>query len=114
MKAVGETEVERLLSIGSDALAPHPAGAPRLLESYFLGDELFRMLQRKNGFYAFEMAFHVFPVSSPDFMSVEEWNSDSLWRAGYGDLARGLLFFAEDIFQDQFCLSADGIVRFEA
>lgn len=45
-------------------------------------------------------------------MSLEEWNSDALWRAGYRDLAAGVLFFAEDIFQDQFCLAAEGVVRF--
>jgi hypothetical protein len=70
------------------------------------------MLERKNGFYAFESALHVFPLSSANCMSLEEWNADSLWRNGYRDLAEGLLFFAEDVFQDQYCVSAAGVLRF--
>jgi hypothetical protein len=72
------------------------------------------MLQRRNGFYAFEAALHVFPVSKVGCMRLEEWNSESLWRDRYGDLTRGLLFFAEDVFQDQFCLSEGGVLRFES
>ena len=39
-----------------------------------------------------------------------------LWRKEYGDLANGLLFFAEDILQDQFCLASEqrGVFRFHA
>jgi hypothetical protein len=47
-------------------------------------------------------------------MSLEEWNADTLWRNGYQDLAEGLLFFAEDVFQNQFCLAAAGVLRFDA
>jgi hypothetical protein len=114
MIAVGQSAMAKLLSVSSDALAAKPGAAPTLLEAYPLGTELFRMLTQKNGFYAFESALHVFPISSVDCMSLEEWNSDSLWRDGYRDLADGLLFFAEDAFQDQFCLSANGVVRFFA
>lgn len=114
MRAVGGSAVEKLLSIGSDALAPKPIVGPAVLEAYPLGPELFRVLVMKNGFYAFESALHVFPLSSPGCMSLEEWNSDSLWRNEYRDLADGLLFFAEDALQDQFCLSANGVVHFKA
>jgi hypothetical protein len=72
------------------------------------------MLECKNGFYAFESALHVFPLTSSVGMSLEEWNADSLWRSGYQDMAEGLLFFAEDIFQNQFCLSAVGVLHFFA
>jgi hypothetical protein len=74
------------------------------------------MLERKNGFYAFESALHVFPLATKPLcgMSLAEWNSDSLWRSDYGDLTVGLLFFAEDTFQNQFCLSASGVLRFNA
>jgi hypothetical protein len=114
MKASGRTGIERLLSISSDALAPWPAATSKLLASYTLGEELFRMLQLKNGFYAFEASLHVFPLSSSDCVSLEDWNSDSLWRSRYLDLAAGLLFFAEDVFQDQFCLSTKGVLRFNS
>lgn len=112
MKPAGHTAIEKLLSLGSEPLAASPSDPPALLEGFTLGHELFRTLQRKNGFYAFESALHVFPLSSPDSMSLEEWNSVALWREGYGDLTNGLLFFAEDAFQDQFCLSSSGVMRF--
>lgn len=114
MKAEARTYIEKLLSIGTEPLGPHPSFSPELLEPQVLGPELFGMLRQKNGFYAFESALHVFPIGSPDSMSLEEWNSPSLWRDCYGDLAQGLLFFAEDVFQDQFCLSAEGVLRFES
>lgn len=113
MKATGDTSVEKLLSISSEPLAARPQLSAKMLDSYARGSELLRMLQRKNGFYALESALHVLPLTSPDCMSLEEWNSDSLWRDSYQDLADGLLFFAEDAFQDQFCLSADGVARFK-
>lgn len=74
------------------------------------------MLQLKNGFYAFETALHVFPITSDldRGIDLEEWNSSSLWREGYQDLAEGLIFFGEDVFQDQFCISSRGILRFSA
>jgi len=106
------TPVEKLISISSEPLAPKPAAMAEVLKHYHLGPELFHMLECKNGFYAFESALHVFPLTSEVGMSLEEWNADSLWRNAYRDLAEGLLFFAEDVFQDQFCLSAHGIVRF--
>ncbi len=108
------THVEKLLSISSEPLAARPEALVKALEPYVLGPELLHMLERRNGFYAFESALHVFPLTSPVGMSLEEWNAESLWRHGYEDLTEGLLFFAEDIFQNQFCLSADGVLRFYA
>ncbi|MGH9568101.1 MAG: SMI1/KNR4 family protein [Candidatus Angelobacter sp.] len=89
---------------------------PEFLKRYALGPELFNMLQKKNGFYAFESALHVFPIRCDltNEMDLETWNSDTLWRNGYANLVQGLLFFAEDILQDQFCLSQQGVVRFKA
>jgi hypothetical protein len=108
--------VEKLLSIASDPLVREAARFPDLLQKYELGQELFELLQRKNGFYAFESALHIFPVGNNDPGSLESWNSETLWRSAYKDLAAGLLFFAEDILQDQFCLSQQsrGVFRFKA
>jgi len=110
------TRVEQLLSISSNSLAPSPLSSWNTLDHYPLGPELRRMLELKNGFYAFESALHVFPLTRDPAagLNLEEWNSDSLWRSDYGDLTTGLLFFAEDVFQDQFCLSANGVLRFDA
>src|SRR5579864_4090161 len=110
------THVEKLLSISSEALSSKPGIFPLALREYVLGEELFHMLEQKNGFYAFEYALHTFPLTSDPETGLEGWNSESLWRNGYGDLAEGLLFFAEDILQDQFCLSREqsGVHRFYA
>jgi hypothetical protein len=108
------TNIDKLLSIASAALASEPVAKPELLRPYSLGTELFRMLQRKNGFYAFESAPHVLPLTGDSETGLEAWNAGPLWRDAYEDLAEGLLFFAEDILQDQFCLSLrnDGVLRF--
>ena len=110
------TNTEKLLSIASEPLAGQPGDMPELLRSYSLGAELFCMLQGKNGFYAFESALHVFPLTGDSETGLEAWNAGPLWRDAYEDLADGLLFFAEDILQDQFCLSlrGDGVLRFHA
>jgi hypothetical protein len=110
------TNIERLLSISSEALSSKPSSFPAVLREYDLGSELFQMLEQKNGFYAFEYALHVFPLTTDPEAGLEGWNAESLWRKEYEDLAQGLLFFAEDILQDQFCLSTkqSGVHRFHA
>lgn len=110
------TAIEELTSKGSNALAPRLETMPGFLGAYALGPSLFHMLQLKNGFYAFESALHVFPVTSDPEVGLEAWNAGPLWRNGYGDMAEGLLFFAEDVLQDQFCLSQKegGVLRFYA
>jgi hypothetical protein len=110
------TNIDQLLSISSESLASKPSVFPEFLQAYALGSELFHMLELKNGFYAFEFALHVFPLTSDPATGLEGWNAGSLWRNEYSDLAEGLLFFAEDILQDQFCLShkQSGVLRFHA
>jgi hypothetical protein len=86
------TSVDELLSISSEGLSPEPKTLAKIIAAFSLGPELFDMLRRKNGFYAFESALHVFPSTSAVAISLEEWNADTLWRNGYRDLAEGLLF----------------------
>jgi hypothetical protein len=110
------TNIEKLIARSSESLAPKPIAMPELLQAYVLGPELLHTLQKKNGFYAFESALHVLPLTSDPETGLEAWNAGSLWRKDYEDLAEGLLFFAEDILQDQFCLSMkqNGVLRFYA
>ncbi|HKQ40118.1 MAG TPA: SMI1/KNR4 family protein [Verrucomicrobiae bacterium] len=75
--------------------------------------ELFRLLSRKNGFYAFESALHVFPSNVRHGMDLEDWNASGLWRYEYGKLADGILFFAEDIFGGQFCIKNSAVWLFD-
>ena len=57
------THTEKLLSVSSAPVAQKPEAMPQFLKAYSLGPELFAMLKRKNGFYAFESALHVFPLT---------------------------------------------------
>jgi hypothetical protein len=45
-------------------------------------------------------------------MDLERWNMDELWRNGFGIAAKGLLFFAEDVFGGQFALDNGKVWRF--
>jgi hypothetical protein len=110
------TRVEELLSISSEPLVSTPPDNSEIVQRFTLGPELLCMLKSKNGFYAFESALHVFPLTnaSVEGASLVEWNSDSLWRGDFGDLTAGLMFFAENVLQDQFCLSGSGVLRFNA
>lgn len=111
-----ESALDKLLSIASPALSfnlPH-----LVLDSLALADsrveELMTLLGRRNGFYAFESALHVFPaISSDKELGLERWNSSSLWRSAYGDMTAGCFFFAEDVFGGQFCIRQGAIHTFE-
>lgn len=107
--------LDKLVSIASAQLgrvgAPLPAELLGQAGSHAAG--LRALLGQKNGFMAFESALHVFPAgSTPNGYSIEQWNAPSLWRAAYGDAAADGLFFAEDIFGEQFCLRSSSIWRF--
>jgi len=71
-------------------------------------------LRQKNGFYAFESALHVFPLSENDGMDILRWNSASLWKETFKTRRlMEVLFFAENIFGEQFCLRGEGVGRFD-
>jgi len=106
-----------LAGIGSVGImtAPLPSEGNRLRDWDCNGAALLKWLRQKNGFYAFESALHVFPIGTKDgVMDLETWNHLDTWRDTYDGLANGYLFFAEDIFGNQFCLQQDGTSGFEA
>jgi hypothetical protein len=109
--------LDQLLGISSRPLinAPIADGLP-LLEAFgALGAELYELLSRRNGFYSFESALHVFPSGQADgVLDLATWNSESTWRSEYGDLGKGCLFFAEDAFGFQFCLARGQVCSFNA
>lgn len=110
--------LEKLLSIAGEPLA-----LPDTLDARSRGlagtraDELESLLLRRNGFYAFESALHVFatggtaPGSEP---SLQQWNDPQLWRFEFHGLEEvPVLFFAEDVFGVQFCLRQGQVHTFE-
>jgi len=106
----------KLISIASNELSESSVAIPGSFTG--CGPQLMKALSDalscRNGFFAFEGALHVFP-SGKSTMSfcLEEWNSDSLWRAEYGGLANGSLFFAEDAFGIQFCIRNNAVHSFD-
>lgn len=79
------------------------------------GMALLNMLKRKNGFYAFESALHVFPVIEEDlFLSQDiiRWNLQATWKYAYDKPLAEAFCFAEDIFGYQFCTYQNRIGSF--
>jgi hypothetical protein len=108
--------IDKLVSISSPSLGmAGQALASRLLgHAGRLGSELARLLDRHNGFYAFESALHVFPVGQTfGATDLETRNATNGWRAAYGSLADGHLFFAEDLFGGQFSILGEKVVSFD-
>lgn len=113
---MAKTCIEELISLGGGPLGNGVISLPESVIEFSQGSELLSMLEICNGFYAFESALLVRSIGrgSSVPLDVESWNERSLWVGDYGDLIQGLFCFAEDTFQDQFCLSPLGIVRFVA
>jgi hypothetical protein len=105
--------LDKLLQIASPALAPAAPSVPADLLAQPGAAALGDLLGRRNGFYAFESALHVFPVGSEGTQDLAGWNAPGLWRDAYGGLADGLLLFAEDLFGGQFALRDGEVVTFE-
>ncbi|MEU0410897.1 hypothetical protein ABZ307_24200 [Streptomyces griseorubiginosus] len=100
-----KSPVDRLLEISSPALAGDEGGG---------SGELGELLRRRNGFYAFLGALHVFPTgASGEEISQAEWNVDDLWRSSYPDLGAEYTAFAEDVFGGQFLYSDSGVFQLE-
>jgi hypothetical protein len=107
--------LEKLITIGGHALS---SAEPKIDADWLaltaLADELTQLLLRKNGFYAFESALRVFPSESNGVeVGLAEWNSPELWINAYQGMADNCLFFAEDVFGGQFCITSSGIHSFD-
>lgn len=107
--------VDRLLSISSDPIASCLPKRVQLLRGFdsTILDELYQMLAKRNGFYAFESALHVFPAASGSGVDLARWNSNAAWRNCYSASIRDCLFFAEDVFGGQFCLREESVCTFD-
>ncbi len=107
------SSITRLLSLAGPALSR--ASIPLEADLALGLAAVAPLLRRRNGFYAFESALHVFPLGTPideNERDVSAWNSPTLWRDRYESLASGCLFFAEDLFGEQFAVCDGEIVRF--
>lgn len=104
----------KLVEIAAPPLA-HQLPVPTAGNSSPIDRQLFELLAQINGFVAFESAFHLYPSSPDDPLSLENWNKPGLWRFEYGDLiSPDAHFFAQDIFGNQFAIHQDAINHFDA
>jgi hypothetical protein len=88
-----ESPMQKLIGVAGQALSTaHPILPAKLLElAGALAGELIELLERKNGFYAFESALHVMPAQSRGHETgLVDWNSEQLWIDEYQGLAKGL------------------------
>lgn len=108
--------LDKLLSISTESLIdPAPSSPEPFDRRGSLGRQLFSMLRQTNGSYAFESALHVFPSGTGrDPMTLEAWNAQDLWRYEYRNQMADYLFFAEDVFGNQFGILNDAIYRVDA
>ena len=109
------TYLEGLLEIAGPPLGYPTAHIPSILTNQTgpRMTELAQLLATRNGFLAFDGALHVLPIGHVDQgYDLTRWNSHTLWRNMY-DNVQGCLFFAEDIFGEQFCIVDDQICRFD-
>src|SRR5579884_4262221 len=107
-----------LLSFKADRLSQEAPYIPAGLAAYApeLANGLLAILWQKNGFFDPVRAFHLFPTGSVSLQSggydLASWNRGDLWRQEYGPDGQGFLFFAEDVFGEQFAMKGDRIYRF--
>lgn len=104
--------IDQLLKVASNTIGPEAEfrGQTGLLRA------LLDLLERRNGFYAFEGALLVRPGSAMQsgVHDVRAWNEKELWKCSYEFDLPEVLFFSENIFGDQFGILNETIVSFEA
>lgn len=110
------SELYKLLDISGPPLCPLPLNFREVLNHMGVAntDGLCEIYGKRNGFYTFEFALHIFPVRScNNIIGLDEWNSMDGWRRGYGASVNECVFFGEDIFGTQFCIKGDGVFSFD-
>jgi hypothetical protein len=107
--------IEKIASIGSEALEQTAAAAAALTRLGERGAELARLLALKNGFFAFVSGLHVFPSSAPSLtIDLARMNgTEVVWRSDYWHHCDGLFFFAADAFGGLFAIRDAAVVRFD-
>jgi len=112
------THLEKLASVGSEITPRHSSLS---LQRHFpqvaqnpVADELTRLLLTRNGFFAFESALLLRPLTrkSPP-LGIVEWNCPALWRNEYCPLPDDVVFFAEDVFGGQFGIVGKAVHYFD-
>lgn len=110
----------KLVQLGSDPICPKAAtrqAVDRLLNRFGFsrqGEQLSELHLAKNGFFAFESALLVLPIAGVSPVpSIAAWNRKTKWRRYYLHVPKDCVFFAQDLFADQFGLTKSGVIRLD-
>ncbi|MBC7351479.1 MAG: SMI1/KNR4 family protein [Thermogutta sp.] len=80
-----------------------------------LAEELAALLHQRNGFFAYQSALLVRPLSHErPPLGVIQWNEAGLWKEEYHADLGEVIFFAEDVFGNQFAIRSGGVWFFDA
>lgn len=111
-----EAMLTRLTSLASGPMAkwagmpelPGSEGSPQRLA------ELSELLERCNGFMAFDGALHVFPAGDTAWsLELARLNAGDGWRHAYRHGCGGMVFFAANTFGELYALKDERVVRFD-
>ena len=99
--------IDNLITHATKALGPNlePQDINPLRDlAYPSNAELLDMLEKRNGFYAFDDSLHVFPLGGSHTQELRKWNESEGWKSEYDIDLSDVVFFAEDLFGEQFAL----------
>ena len=73
------------------------------------------LLSLHNGLTAFDGGLRIFGTMPGKLPALQEWNEQNSWRSAYKELVKDtLIFFAEDVFGNQFAFDDGNVVYFDA
>lgn len=110
-----KSSIEKFLLISSRPLSNYKLNEKDKKKEIFqsqIGHSLLSLLLIKNGSFSFEQAFHIYPFDDQVYPNISSWNALDGWRAMFDNLDKSLVFFAQDIFGNQFCVSENNIAIF--
>lgn len=73
------------------------------------------LLSLHDGLTAFDGGLRLFGTKTGELATLREWNERNGWRSAYKELVKeSLIFFAEDVFGNQFAFADGTVVYFDA
>lgn len=94
-----------ILAMASSPLSDRPIPHDNMIT--WVPKDLMALLQKRNGFYAFVSALHLYPLSGAP-VSTHGITEEFPWRETYGATGEDISVFGQDVFGCQFCASSEG------
>jgi hypothetical protein len=91
------------------------SGGPAVITCPLVTDQEHQsLLSIHNGLTAFEGGLRIFGTKPSLLPALQDWNRQESWRSEYRELIENsLVFFAEDVFGNQFAFEGDRVVYFD-